>query len=128
MSPSTWWRFGIRSGLVFPRRDGLPWRSHDWKNWTRRVWYPARAGAGIQSLPPYDLRHAFASLQIRAGVSVPELAEQMGHAAAMTIGTYTHVIRELKGEPLVPAEEPIERAREERRGRPGDAEAAGAGA
>jgi hypothetical protein len=30
-------------------------------------------------------------------MSVPELAEQMGHAPAMTIGTYTHVIRELKG-------------------------------
>jgi integrase len=119
---------GIRSGLVFPRRDGLPWRSHDWKNWTRRVWHPARTGAGIRSLPPYDLRHAFASLQIRAGVSVPELAEQMGHAPAMTIGTYTHVIRELKGEPIVPAEEQIERAREERAGRFGDADVAGAGA
>jgi integrase len=79
-------------------------------------------------MPPYDLRHAFASLQIRAGVSVPELAEQMGHAPAMTIGTYTHVIRELKGEPLVPAEEQIERAREERPGRLGDAEAASGGA
>jgi len=32
-------------------------------------------------------------------MSVPELAELMGHAPAMTIGTYTHVIRELKGEP-----------------------------
>jgi hypothetical protein len=115
-SPSTWSRWAS-SGLVFPRRDGLPWRSHDWKNWTRRVWQWARAAAGIQSLPPYDLRHAFASLQIRAGVSVPDLAEQMGHAAAMTIGTYTHVIRELKGEPIVPAEEQIERAREERAGR-----------
>ena len=82
----------------------------------------ARVGAGIQSLPPNDLRHAFASLQIRAGVSVPELAEQMGHAPAMTIGTYTHV-RELKGEPMVPAEEQIQRAREERPGRFGDAEA-----
>ena len=33
-------------------------------------------------------------------MSVPELAEQLGHAPAMTIGTYTHVIRELKGEPI----------------------------
>ena len=50
----------------------------------------------------------------------------MGHALAMTIGTYTHVIRELKGEPIVPAEEQIERARQERAGRLGDAEAASA--
>jgi integrase len=117
---------GMRSGLLFARRDGLPWRSHDWKNWTRRVWHKARAGGGIESLPPYDLRHAFASLQIRAGMSVPELAEQMGHAPAMTIGTYTHVIRELKGEPIVAAEEQIQQAREERRGRFGDAGAASA--
>jgi integrase len=65
----------------------------------------------VDPLPPYDLRHAFASLQIRAGLSIPELAEQMGHSPQMTVMTYTHVIRELKGEPRVSAEEQIERAR-----------------
>ena len=69
---------GIRLGLLFPRADGKPWRSHDWKNWTRRVWHVAREGAGIEPLPPYDLRHACASLQVRAGLSIPALAEQMG--------------------------------------------------
>jgi len=73
---------GIRSGLLFPRRDGKPWRSYGWKNWRRRIRHEARSGVGIDSLPPYDLRHAFASLQIRASMSVPELAEQMGHAPA----------------------------------------------
>jgi integrase len=111
---------GIRSGLLFPRQDGEPWRSHDWKNWCRRVWHVAREGAEIERLPPYDLRHAFASLQIRAGMSVPELAEQMGHAPAMTLGTYTHVIRELKGEPIISAEEQIQKARRESAGRFGD--------
>jgi hypothetical protein len=33
----------------------------------------------------------------------------MGDAPAMTIGTYTHVIRDRKGEPIVPAEAQIER-------------------
>ncbi len=112
---------GIRSGLLFPRADGRPWRSHDWKNWTRRVWHAARKGAGIESLPPYDLRHACASLQVRAGLSIPELAEQMGHSPAMTLNTYSHVIRELKGEPVVSAEEQVERARRELPGRFGDA-------
>jgi integrase len=115
---------GIRSGLLFPRRDGRPWRSHDWKNWCRRVWHAAREGAGIEPLPPYDLRHAFASLQIRAGLSIPELAEQMGHSPAMTPGTYAHVIRELKGEPVVSAEEQVERARRKLPGRFRDAGAA----
>jgi integrase len=107
---------GIRSGLLFPRRDGKPWRLHDYNNWRRRVWKSARETAGVDPLPPYDLRHAFASLQIRAGMSIPELAEQMGHSPQMTVMTYTHVIRELKGEPRLSAEKQIERARSKARG------------
>jgi integrase len=51
----------------------------------------ARGACGardIESLPPYDLRHAFASLQIRAGFSIPEPAEQMRHSPAMTLGRH----------------------------------------
>lgn len=103
--------------LLFARRDGRPWLRHDYQNWRRRVWHPAREAAGVEPLPPYDLRHAFASLQIRAGVSIPELAEQMGHSPQMTVNTYTHVIRELRGLPAMAAEEQILRAREELRGR-----------
>jgi integrase len=102
---------GLRSGLLFPRADGAPWQVHDYKNWTRRVWHAAREAAGIDRMPPYDLRHAYASLQIRAGLSIPELAERMGHSSQMTVSTYTHVIRELEGEPRVPAEEQIEAER-----------------
>jgi integrase len=111
---------GIRAGLLFPRADAKPWRSHDCKNWTRRAWHSARDGAGIESLPPYDLRHAFASLQVRAGLSIPELAEQMGHSPAMTLTTYAHVIRELKGESVISAEDQVERARGGPPGRLGD--------
>ena len=67
--------------------------------------------AEIERLPPYDLRHAFASLHIRAGTSVPELAEMLGHSPQMTLSTYTHVIRELKGQPAMSAEEQILAAR-----------------
>ena len=105
---------GLRSGLLFPRTDSEPWRVHDYKNWTRRVWHAAREAAGVPRLPPYDLRHAYASLQIRAGVSIPELAERLGHSPQMTVSTYTHVIRELEGEPRVSAEAQIERARNPR--------------
>ena len=116
---------GIRSGLVFPRTDEAPWRLHDYKNWCRRVWHPAvKLADGVPSrddgaatssgLPPYDLPHAFASLQIRAGLSIPEIAEQMGHSPQMTITTYAHVIRELKGLPSLSAEEQIDQAREAR--------------
>ena len=98
--------------LVFPRFDKKPWHRHNWNNWRPRVWKPALERAGVPYVPPYDLRHAFASLQIRAGVSVPELAEQLGHSPQMTLSTYTHVIRELRGTQPVPMEEQIRRARE----------------
>ena len=53
------------------------------------------------------------------------LAEQLGHSPAMTLNTYAHVIRELKGEPIVSAEEQVERARRELPGRFRHADAAG---
>jgi len=100
--------------LVFPRTDGEPWRRHDWNNWRRRIWKPALERAEVDYAPPYDLRHAFASLQIRAGMSIPELAEQLGHSPAMTLATYSHVIRELKGENTLSAEDQVARARKDR--------------
>jgi integrase len=66
--------------------------------------------AEVRYAPP-DLRHGFASLQIRAGMSIPELAEQMGHSPQMTLSTYAHVIQELKGAERVSTEEQIRRAR-----------------
>jgi hypothetical protein len=47
-------------------------------------------------------------------MSIPELAEQMGHSPQMTLATYAHVIRELKGLPRVSAENQIEQGREAR--------------
>ena len=106
-------RLGLRSGPLLPRADGEPWKLHDYKNWCRRVWHPAVTQAKTDSarasskgktsgIPPYDLRHTFASLQIRAELSMPELAEQMGHSPQMTVGTYAHVIRELRGDRACP--------------------------
>jgi integrase len=108
-------RMGRPEGLIFVRRDGLPWRRHDFNNWRRRVWHEARARAGVEPLPPYDLRHAFASLQIRAGVAIPDLAEQLGHSPQMTLTTYAHVMRELRGLPSLSTEEQIQAARASRR-------------
>jgi integrase len=108
-------RMGRPTGLIFARRDGLPWRRTDVNNWRRRVWHTCREEARVERLPPYDLRHAFASLQIRAGTSIPELAEQLGHAPQMTLSTYAHVMRELKGLPPLSAEDQIQAARDARR-------------
>lgn len=108
-------RMGRPDGLIFPRRDGRPWARHDYQNWRRRIWHSARGRAGVEALPPYDLRHAFASLQIRAGVPLPELAEQLGHAPQMTLSTYAHVMRELRGVEPMWAEAQIQSARKRRR-------------
>jgi integrase len=62
--------------------------------------------------PPYGLRHSYASLRIREGASIPELAEELGHSPLMTLTTYTHVIEELRGAPQLPAEQEIVRTRQ----------------
>lgn len=103
--------------LVFPRPDGNPLREHDYRNWRRRTYRPAAERARVPDPGrPYALRHSFASLRIHEGMlSIAELAEQMGHSIQMLLGTYTHVIAELKGQPKLPADVQIQRAREGRR-------------
>jgi integrase len=105
-------RSGRRTGLVFPNHRGEPWSESDWGNWTVRVWKPVREELQRKE-PPYGLRHSYASLRIREGASIPELAEELGHSPQMTLGTYTHVIDELRGAPRLPAEQEIARARAE---------------
>ncbi len=48
-------------------------------NWTVRVWKPLRDKLGVTE-PPYGLRHSYASLRIREGASITELAEELGHS------------------------------------------------
>jgi integrase len=70
------WRMRLgnpRTGLVFPNRQGQPWREHDWLNWNRRLWTPTARAVGVGE-PPYTLRHSYASLRIREGCSITELA------------------------------------------------------
>jgi hypothetical protein len=42
---------------------------------------------------PHDLRHRYASLKLREGVPVTDLAAQLGHARkSITLDTYSHVL------------------------------------
>ena len=104
-------RSGRRRGLVFPNHEGEPWGETDWGNWSQRIWKPLREKLAVGE-PPYGLRHSYASLRIREGASIPELAEELGHSPLMTLSTYTHVIEELRGAPRLPAEQEIVRARQ----------------
>lgn len=100
--------------LVFPRPDGAPWTDFDYRNWRRRVFAPAAARAGLE-LRVYDLRHAFVSLLIVEGASIVEVARQAGHAPAVALNVYAHVLEELEGGDRRAAEIVIREARDSRR-------------
>jgi len=59
----------------------------------KNVMARACKAAGIPHFHPHDLRHRYASLKIREGVPVTDLAAQLGHARkSMTLDTYSHVL------------------------------------
>jgi integrase len=93
-------------------QDGSPWRLDDWTNWRNRHFHEATRASGLGTPRPYDLRHSFASLLIREQrVSIVDLADMLGHAPTMTLDTYSHVMREHRGQPPVAAETWITTAR-----------------
>ena len=83
--------------LLFPRKDGTPMTDDDYRDWKNRVYNPAARRAGLASVRPYDLRHAFVSLLLAEGRSVVDVAAQAGHAPTMTLDTYAHVMADLDG-------------------------------
>ena len=96
--------------LVFPGHDGKPWSVTAMRNWRNRVWKPAVKG--LAQARPYDCRHSFVSLHLRAGASPLEVAKWAGHSPSVMFNHYANVIDELAGEPVLPVEEQISRARE----------------
>lgn len=100
--------------LLFPRRDGQPWRDHDYRNWRRRVFKPAVERTDLPITRPYDLRHACASLMIHAGKPLNEVADHMGHTVATLSNNYAHLIADLKGQPIVSVPDAILAARAKR--------------
>lgn len=99
--------------LVFPKRGGGAWRTHDWRNWSRVHFQPTARALGLDIRRPYDLRHAAVSLALHEGRSVVEVASWLGHSPAMTYNTYAHVVEELRDSPRIDAEEAIRQARDQ---------------
>jgi integrase len=98
--------------LLFPAAGGALWMDHDYRNWRNRTFKAAARDAGLEGIRPYDLRHSFASLLIHEGrLSIVEIAAQLGHSPTMTLGTYAHVMAELKGSGRVSADRQIREAR-----------------
>lgn len=68
------------------------------KSWTRqRFAQRAQAAIGREDVTLYTLRHTHASLCHYAGLTVPEAARRLGHAPALHISTYAHVIDGMQG-------------------------------
>jgi integrase len=98
---------------VFPSARGAVWTDYDWRNWRARVYKPLARAVGLAASTPYDLRHSFASLLIHEGVSVVEVAHQLGNAPDVALGTYAHVFEELDPSERVSAVDAIRAARAE---------------
>jgi integrase len=76
-------------GWVFSDEAGQPLRRNAF---AAAVWRPARIAAQLPAATMHDLRHFYASLLIRAGLSVKVVSDRLGHAnAAQTLGVYAHL-------------------------------------
>jgi integrase len=74
---------------VFTTPDGGPLHRNAFN---KAAWCPARKSAGLPDAGMHDLRHFYASLLIRGGLSVKVVADRLGHAnAAMTLNVYSHL-------------------------------------
>lgn len=81
------------------------------RNWTKRVWHPARDAAGTLVVP-YSLRHTFASLLIAEGMNAWQVARLMGHSnPQQVIQTYGHLFAEAEVAAPVPMAEAARAAR-----------------
>src|SRR6266511_1507250 len=81
-----------RSRLVFQSPNGGYFDLHNFRN---RYWKPAQLAAGITPLRRvYDLRHTFATLALRAGISTFELSRYMGTSLGMIDRHYGHLARD----------------------------------
>lgn len=84
-----------------------------WENWVKRVYQPAARACGVTGdMRAYRLRGSFVSLLLWSGVDLVDVSDQSGHSVATLARHYAGVIRELKGQPKVPAGEAIRQARE----------------
>lgn len=78
--------------FVFTSPEGEQVRQN---NFRKRIFQPAARRAGTDPVPTvHDLRHTAASLMARAGFSMRDAQEQLGHSHATMTDRYTHLFPE----------------------------------
>lgn len=106
------WRPSSKGPLVFPAGTGGAWKTHDWRNWSKRVFRPAAVDAGLPAdIRPRDLRGSFATLLLFEGRNIAEVASQLGHGPEIALRDYISVVHEVDPANLIGADEQIRRAR-----------------
>ena len=83
------------TGYVFTSIDGLPlapdWLSKDFCRLVRQH--------GLPHLTFHGLRHAFATLGLKAGISPKVVSEALGHSSvSITLDLYSHVLPNMQSE------------------------------
>ncbi|MCL6522702.1 MAG: site-specific integrase [Firmicutes bacterium] len=82
-----------QTGYVFTHEDGSPIRRKTLETWYGK--FIRRAGIA-EPLPRFhDLRHTWATLQLKAGTPVHVVSRLLGHSSVtVTLSTYAHVLPE----------------------------------
>jgi integrase len=88
--------FASEDDFVFPSLRGFVLRK---SNFLRETWNPIRKAAKLPSAKFHGLRHACATLLLKAGVHPKVVQERLGHESiTLTMDTYSHVLEGLQGE------------------------------
>ena len=88
--------------LVFTNHFGGPM---DASNLLKYCFYPALKKAGLPRIRFHDLRHTFATLQLKAKTPAKTVSTMLGHSTiAITLDTYTHDDLEEQDEALAAME------------------------
>lgn len=121
MQDVAWWAEvlgGAADDWLFPGRSGIvsattftTWRQtfHDACNYIARRHPEWRFE--FEGLTPYILRHSCASMRVRAGDPLAEIAQDMGHTVHTLALNYVHVIRAQHRRPVSPIDTQIAIAR-----------------
>jgi integrase len=67
--------------------------------------------ARVDRFTVYSLRHLRASMLIKSGMNVVEVAAELGHDPSMTLSTYAHVLREFSGGKPIDVDAEVRRCR-----------------
>jgi integrase len=110
---------GLACGRAQQRRSSVEalalyvnaWDAWKYANWRARTFKPCAPPWAT----PYSCRHGFASLLIREGRTLADVARLMGHSPTMTTQHYTHVFEQYQGQPSQRMEKLVKAARSVRK-------------